>query len=305
MADSVDRVFVHALNTVKKIPKTGASRPPPGDRLRLYGLYKQAMEGDVDGVMERPASADGAAAEEDEPDEVRKDRDKYDAWDAQRGISRTEAKRRYIEALIETMHKYASTTADARALVDELEFVWDQIKNNSASSSGSSPGRGVLSYTTQPRQFHQPLSGNDGPMRVLSPMSQDDEAERRSGYNDDYEEDEDEDEYNDGGEKKDAKTTNRWRRSVEHAFTKMTAEIAALREQISTGREYQGKKSRSFKSWLAWLIWLTIRHFLVDMVVLGIVLLYMRKRKDRRIEDLVREGLKIGREYVRKIVPAR
>lgn len=103
-----DRVFVHALNTVKKIPKTGASRPPPSDRLRLYGLYKQAMEGDVDGVMERPVSAHEG---DEEPDDVRKDRDKYDAWDAQRGISRTEAKRRYIEALIETMHKYASTTA--------------------------------------------------------------------------------------------------------------------------------------------------------------------------------------------------
>jgi acyl-CoA-binding protein len=104
----IDRVFVHALNTVKKIPKTGASRPPPADRLRLYGLYKQAMEGDVDGVMERPLSIGEG---EEEPEEVRKDRDKYDAWDAQRGISRTEAKRRYIEALIDTMHKYASTTA--------------------------------------------------------------------------------------------------------------------------------------------------------------------------------------------------
>lgn len=103
---STDRVFVHALNTVKKIPKTGASRPPPADRLRLYGLYKQAMEGDVDGVMERPASVEG-----EEPDDVKKERDKYDAWHAQRGISRTEAKRRYIEALIETMHRYASTTA--------------------------------------------------------------------------------------------------------------------------------------------------------------------------------------------------
>ena len=104
----VDRVFVHALNTVKRIPKTGASRPPPPDRLRLYGLYKQAMEGDVDGVMERPMSiGEGEAEEED----VKKDRDKYDAWDSQRGLSKTEAKRRYIEALIETMHKYASTTA--------------------------------------------------------------------------------------------------------------------------------------------------------------------------------------------------
>ena len=56
------------------------------------------------------SSADEEQGDE-EPDDVRKDRDKYDAWDAQRGISRTEAKRRYIEALIETMHKYASTTA--------------------------------------------------------------------------------------------------------------------------------------------------------------------------------------------------
>lgn len=101
-------MFVHALNTVKKIPKTGASRPPPSDRLRLYGLYKQAMEGDVDGVMERPLSSDGDNGNE---DDVRRERDKWDAWDAQRGVSRTEAKKRYIEALIETMHRYASTTA--------------------------------------------------------------------------------------------------------------------------------------------------------------------------------------------------
>ena len=109
-----DRVFVHALNTVKKIPKTGASRPPPSDRLRLYGLYKQAMEGDVDGVMERPLSyregEDGRGSGP-EGDELKRERDKWDAWDAQRGVGRTEAKRRYIEALIETMHKYASTTA--------------------------------------------------------------------------------------------------------------------------------------------------------------------------------------------------
>jgi acyl-CoA-binding protein len=108
MVFSADRVFVHALNTVKKIPKTGASRPPPSDRLRLYGLYKQAMEGDVDGVMERPMSVGEG---EEEADETKRERDKYDAWDAQRGVSRTEAKRRYIEALIETMHRYASTTA--------------------------------------------------------------------------------------------------------------------------------------------------------------------------------------------------
>lgn len=99
-----DRVFVHALNTVKKIPKTGASRPPPTDRLRLYGLYKQAMEGDVDGVMERPSVGAGMSAEE-----LQREKDKWDAWNSQSGLTKTEAKRRYIEALIDTMHRYATT----------------------------------------------------------------------------------------------------------------------------------------------------------------------------------------------------
>lgn len=97
-------MFVHALNTVKKIPKTGASRPPPSDRLRLYGLYKQAMEGDVDGVMERPMPGPGILEEE-----LHRERDKWDAWNSQKGLSRTEAKRRYVEALIGTMHRYATT----------------------------------------------------------------------------------------------------------------------------------------------------------------------------------------------------
>jgi len=140
---------------------------------------------------------------------------------------------------------------------------------------------------------------------VLSPMSQDDEAERESerrlGYNDRYEDDDDE--YDDGGKKD--KKTGRWRRTVEQALVKMTAEIAALREQIATGREYQGKKRKSFGRWVAWFLWLVIRHILVDMAILGIVLLWLRKRKDRRMEDLVRAGLRIGREYVRKILPPR
>lgn len=192
--------------------------------------------------------------------------------------------------------------SDARELVAELEFVWDQIKNNSASSSGSSPGRKVPSYTTQPRQFARPRSGEDGPMRVLSPMSQDDEAEilseRKSGHNDEYE---DEPEYTEG----DKRGKKNWRRTMEQALVKMTAEIAALREQIATGREYQGRKRRSIGRWIAWLIWLTIRHVLTDMLLLGILLYFLRRKRDRRIEDLVREGLKIGREYVRKVLPPR
>jgi hypothetical protein len=39
---TVDRVFSHALNTVNKI-RTGSQKPPSATRLKLYGLYKQAM----------------------------------------------------------------------------------------------------------------------------------------------------------------------------------------------------------------------------------------------------------------------
>ncbi|KAI2783092.1 acyl-CoA binding protein [Daldinia loculata] len=288
MADSVDRVFVHALNTVKKIPKTGAPRPPPSDRLRLYGLYKQAMEGDVDGVMERPEHRPGV-----DVDELQRERDKWDAWNAQNGLSRTEAKRRYIEALIETMHHYANTP-DGKGLVAELEFVWDQIKNNSPSSSNASPKEATFA---EPRHFREPLSGTEGPMKVLSPMSEDDAAEQEYRQRQGDEDDGDDGEY--------VKKGDRWSRKVERAVVRLSAEVAALREQITAGREWRSKKEKSFKAWTSWILWIVSKHLAVDMVVLGIVLLWMRRRKDRRLEDHVRAILKLGREYARKILPSR
>ncbi|KAI1179894.1 acyl-CoA binding protein [Nemania sp. FL0916] len=286
MADSVDRVFVHALNTVKKIPKTGATRPPSSDRLRLYGLYKQAMEGDVDGVMERPRSGSGIGA-----DELQREKDKWDAWNSQSGLSRTEAKRRYVEALIDTMHRYANTP-DATELVGELEFVWNQIKNNSPSSSNSSPkGQSSLSDS---RRIQRPLSGTDGPMKVLSPMSEDDAAEGQ--YRDD-EEEEAEGEY--------VKKGDRWSRKVERALGRLSAEIAALREQITTGREWRAKKERTVPAQIGWVLMLITKHFAIDVFILAVVLIWMRRRKDRRLEDQVRAMLRVGREYARKLLPSR
>ncbi|KUI74023.1 Autophagy-related protein 37 [Cytospora mali] len=292
MADSVDRVFVHALNTVKKIPKTGATRPPPSDRMRLYGLYKQAMEGDVDGVMERPNSSSGLP-----DDELQRELDKWDAWDSQRGLSRTEAKRRYIEALIETMHKYA-TTPNAVELVSELEFVWNQIKDNSPSTSNESAKQlGMSAIDIGPIRFVQPMSGADGPLKVLSPMSEEDEAEH------DYQRRIAADEPEDDGEY--VKKGDRWSKKMERAIVRLSAEIAALREQITTGREWRFRKERSFSAWVSWLLWLVTKHIVTDALILALVLLWMRRKKDRRLEDHVRAALKIGREYVRKVLPSR
>ncbi|KAH8888373.1 acyl-CoA binding protein [Thozetella sp. PMI_491] len=305
MADSVDRVFVHALNTVKKIPKTGATRPPPSDRMRLYGLYKQAMEGDVDGVMERPSASSVAAAAGSStgiaPEEVAREQDKWDAWNIQKGLSRTEAKRRYIEALIETMHKYA-TTPNAVDLVEELEFVWNQIKGSSqahsqhtgGSSSSGSPKR------EEARRFAQPMSGTDGPMKVLSPMSEQDESEMRIA-----EEDEAEQEMIEGSEGQYVRKGGKWSKKMERAIVRLSAEIAALREQITTGREWRSRKERSFGAWIGWGLWIITKHITVDLVVLAIILLWMRRRKDRRLEDYVRGTLRVLREYARMILPSR
>src|SRR5271170_8350790 len=61
-----------------------------------------------------------------------------DAWHTQRGLTKTEAKRRYISSLIDNMTRYATSTPEARELVAELSFVWDQIKNLSPQQSSSS-----------------------------------------------------------------------------------------------------------------------------------------------------------------------
>ncbi|OXV11123.1 hypothetical protein Egran_01115 [Elaphomyces granulatus] len=310
MSDSIDRVFVHALNTVKKIPRTGTARPPPAERLKLYGLYKQSMEGDVEGIMDRPVG-DGT--------DVQAERDKWDAWYSQRGLSRTEAKRRYVTTLIDTMHRYASQTPEARELVSELEFVWDQIKSNASSSSSSSPSQASHQH------FSRPEHSDDGipaelkrQLRLthLSPISYPDHEMQKQ-----EEEDEEEEEYQeavdllgDGINNNDNNLTSpaenlprdgridltrtpgdinqnrKWRRRVEQALTKMTAEIAAVREQIESRSLYNQRRS-SLLAWLKWLFWAIMRQVIWNMAILGLVLVWMRLKGDRRLEKMLKAGL--------------
>ncbi|KLJ12856.1 hypothetical protein EMPG_12144 [Blastomyces silverae] len=120
------------------------------------------MEGDVEGVMDRPV--------DDEAD-LHAEREKWDAWYAQRHLSRTEAKRQYITALLDTMNKYASSTPEARELISELEFVWDQIKANSSSSHSSGSPIHASSISQPQRQ----------PSRIASPT-----PPSRSNYGSQY-----------------------------------------------------------------------------------------------------------------------
>lgn len=72
--------FEAAAKAVKNL------KEDPGNeaKLALYGLYKQAVEGDVQG--KRPGFTDMVG------------RAKYDAWAKLKGLSREEAMRKYIDA---------------------------------------------------------------------------------------------------------------------------------------------------------------------------------------------------------------
>ena len=117
-------MFIKAITTIRALSSRTnyglLPRPPAENRVKLYGLYKQATEGNVQGIMPRP---EGYTME----DEGAKK--KWDAWKQEEGLSKTQAKRNYIQYLIETMKIYANGTPEARELLSELEFLWDQIKD--------------------------------------------------------------------------------------------------------------------------------------------------------------------------------
>ncbi|KAF2865614.1 acyl CoA binding protein-domain-containing protein [Massariosphaeria phaeospora] len=342
MSDSVDRVFSHALNTVNKI-RTGSQKPPSATRLKLYGLYKQAMEGDVDGIMERPEGSG---------DDIHRAREKWDAWKQQNELSRTEAKRRYITTLIDTMHRYASPSPDSRELVAELEFVWDQVKSNVPSSSSSSPLRtlGNLGSQGPPRYprvgegmgTHNAQEDEDGagPLQTKSPMSQSEEdLEAEEEQFEDEFVDAPDSQYNPMSEnaavqvdlepqepipfttpqKKptskwtglipkaasppppDSPADQKWRKRVEQALVRMTAEVAALREQLESRRLFSHSPRYMFFRSIFRFIWGSMKHIAVDAVILGIVLLWMRRKKDTRLEGAMRVLLGDAVAQVQKV----
>jgi acyl-CoA-binding protein len=75
----LNKSFLQAVDRVRELD----TRPSNENLLKLYGLFKQATEGDVKG--ERPGGFDFKAIA------------KYDSWSSQRGMSRDEAMQTYID----------------------------------------------------------------------------------------------------------------------------------------------------------------------------------------------------------------
>ena len=81
---SLDDKFQAAVSKMNSASKT----PSPGEQLKLYGLFKQVSQGDNTG--KRPGIT-----------KVR-ERAKFDAWAANKGVSKDAAVERYI-ALVDAL----------------------------------------------------------------------------------------------------------------------------------------------------------------------------------------------------------
>jgi acyl-CoA-binding protein len=316
MADSIDRVFAHALSTVRKIPRTGSLRPPSADRLRLYGLYKQSMEGDVVHVMPRPLPASLVGPNEEAyqststyplessftPEQVEEalaiataedkaEMEKWDAWKACEGLSRTDAKRHYIATLMDTMRVYASGTRESRALVEELEFVWEQVKGNASRTGSGTSGRSVGSGN-RPKgdSSEDEMERTDRGLRVLRPMSDVDEGELAAEEEDIEQEAESSRGVGEQVENPPRRNSpTQWRRRVERALVQMTAEVAALRELVDATSSQRRLWARSGKKgWVLWAcraVWKLIKRAIADAMVVAVLIMVLRWRYKERVED--------------------
>lgn len=146
MADHCNTLFLQALSTVKTLTQlsqtTSVPKPPLADRVSLYGLYKQATDGDIN-VPEPPVSEHSRHT-------------KHMAWKANSGLSSDEAKLRYVECLIRMLDRYDTVKyPQVDKLAKAIQLHFDQFKSSSTQaaagtmkSGGGSLGKyGNLTYT--------------------------------------------------------------------------------------------------------------------------------------------------------------
>jgi pimeloyl-ACP methyl ester carboxylesterase/acyl-CoA-binding protein len=91
--------FEAAVEKVRTAPADGPLKPSNEMKLKMYGLYRQARDGDVSG--KRPGMMDVVG------------RFKYDAWAALKGLSRDEAMHQYIHEVESIEKKFAPAARQA------------------------------------------------------------------------------------------------------------------------------------------------------------------------------------------------
>ena len=84
--------FEQAVEKVRTAPPDGPFKPSNELKLKMYALYRQAIDGDVRG--KRPGMLDVVA------------RYKYDAWTMAKGLSSEDAMRKYLEEVAKVEQKF-------------------------------------------------------------------------------------------------------------------------------------------------------------------------------------------------------
>ena len=90
--DDLKQRFEQAVEKVRTAPPDGPFKPSNELKLKMYALYRQAIDGDVQG--KRPGMLDVVA------------RYKYDAWTMARGLSAEDAMRKYLEEVAKVEQKF-------------------------------------------------------------------------------------------------------------------------------------------------------------------------------------------------------
>lgn len=164
---TVDAAFTKAVATIKQLTSgpNALKTPPPERRHLLYGLFKQSMEGNVDGMMPRPPNGGDNAS--------KTAQSKWDAWKSQEGLTKQQAKLEYVRCLLDTMHalrpkemketppawvelekvyEEASLSASANASVNASTNATANTSNHSFGGANSHGGNSYVSYGGGPNR---------------------------------------------------------------------------------------------------------------------------------------------------------
>ena len=125
------------------------------------------------------------------------------------------------------MTRYATSTPEARELISELSFVWDQIKNISpqpSSSEEESPSRS---------RVRRIPSRGDG-LLELEPRSEESKGDWEGEV------------FTDGGEADNdtTRSNKRFRRRINRAIEQLRAEVAGLKDELEITRRRNGRPAR-------------------------------------------------------------
>lgn len=92
MSDDVHARFDAALDKVRNAPEDGNFKPSNDFKLKMYGLYRQATDGDVQG--KKPGRLNPIA------------RYKWEAWEKNQGMATEDAMQQYIDAVEQVEQQY-------------------------------------------------------------------------------------------------------------------------------------------------------------------------------------------------------